>query len=484
MGNQFDHSSGHAFKQRFLNSAKWILAVQVLQTVLQFIAGIVLARLILPEAFGELAYMIAVVEGASVITGIGINTSILQNKDLPQDKFQSTGFFLATLLVVLYGIIAGFIGLITIPTRIGWYLMILAAKTVFMFSGVHGILLQKDYKFQAFNLIQFGSFVFSTSTALILAFRGHGLPALVAQYVVSQVFIGAATVLASRFRIMWSEVLNWENIRRFFLNGKDLFISTLTEKWLHNADKIIITYLSGASNLAFLNKAISLNQRFTSTFISIFQPLYNVSFAELQDENERSGKLFNASLWAIVRISTLVTLVIVYTASDLIPLLYGSNWDFVIELIPYITVYVILWPVRTISRNFLLSNGEFFDVRNIQVFELVLFIGLCGMGTFVWGISGSAAALSTWSLCSVVVYLMHSSKCISLESVRIFLVPTVFYLGAMMLAPILQQASCLDGVQRVLAIITTAASVGIIGLLTFFVFEIRYVRKLIKSVRR
>ncbi len=472
------------FKKSFLISARWIFVVHLTKTILQFALSIVFARLILPEAFGKFAYMLAMVEGLSIVTGCGINTSILQNQKYNENEFQNTGFFFVLALIFIYGLVASVAGFVVISGNTAFYLLILLGKVVFMLSAVHSIVLQKNYQFKNYSLILFISFLVSSTVGIFLAISGYDLTALVVQYVVMQFLVSTVTVILSSFNIDWQHPFNKKHLVTFLRNGKELFVSTMVEKWLSSVDKIIINIATGANNLAFYNRSIGLNQRFISIFISVFQPLFFVSFANLQANKERASSLFNTAVWLLLRASLFMTLVIMCTAKELIEIIYGGNWLFVARLVPLTAIYAILNPCRQLSRNLLLSNGYFSKVRNIQIFELILFFGFVATGAYCGGIKGVSIAVSGWALVVTSVYMINISKVINLEAGRLFLLPTILFIAILTINYGLRHYSTLYNINIYITVLTSSLIVGLVFATTLLVFEYQDIKALVHKVRR
>lgn len=409
--------------RRFLSSARWLSAVNITQAVLLLAVSIVLARSILPAVFGSFAYMLALAEGLSLVTGFGVNTSILQNRAHPPDRFQNTGFALTVLLVLAYLLIAAAVGALLVPSLIFPYLLLVFGKACSMLAGVHAILLQKHYRFRNFSLIQLGAFVASSAVAITLALGGHGMTALVLQYAVLQVLVALFTFWWSPFRVNPADLYHMDCARTLLINGRPLFVSQMVEKLLAVSDKIWINDSFGAPALAFYNRAIGLIQRFQSVFLTVLQPLLNVSFAELQSDPERSGIVFNTSAWALLRASLLLTLVFLVAPREFILILYGENWLFAAGLVPLIAPFVFLSPLRGLARNFLLSNGRFRSVRNIQLLELALFATALWVGNAVNGLEGLCVGVSLWMAAGLTVYLSRVARIIRLDLRRVFPLP-------------------------------------------------------------
>jgi PST family polysaccharide transporter len=469
--------------RRFLSSARWLSAINIIQAVLLLAVSIVLARSILPDVFGRFAYLLALTEGLSLVTGFGVNTSILQNRAHPQREFQNTGFALTVLLVLGYMLVSAAVGALLVPGLIFPYLLLVFGKAFSMLAGVHGILLQKHYRFRNFSLIQFGAFVASSAVAIVLALQGHGMRALVMQYVVLQVLVALFTVWWSPFRISPSDFFHAGCARTLLRNGRQLFVSQMVEKLLAVSDKIWINRSLGAPALAFYNRAVGLIQRFQSIFLTVLQPLLNVSFAELQADRERSSAVFNTSAWVMLRASLLLTLVFLVAPREFILILYGETWLSAAGLVPLIALFVFLSPLRSLARNFLLSNGCFASVRNIQLLELALFIAALWVGTALRGLQGLCVGVSVWMAAGLTVYLARVSRIIRLQLRRVFLLPILLLAGFAALNHVVRQqpaVSRLDALPLALAS-STAVVLGCAAAL--LLFEREQVRSLWRRLR-
>ncbi len=411
--------------RKVLSSAKWLSALSVLQTIVRFGVGIVLARLIPPGAFGEYAFMLALVEGMTIVIGFGINTSIIQNDRHAAAPFQNSGFFVAAGLTFAYAAIATAAGRLFLPHLFYPYLIILAGKVVFMLSGVHAVVLQKHFQFRTYSLLQFVSFLVSSATAIVLALRGHDLNALVMQYLVVQVLSSVLVFALSPFSVNFRSLCRRDHAATFFRNGKRLFVSHMFEKVMANADKLVIRLFYGAPALGLFNRSVGLIQGFQSMFLTVQQPLLTVSFADLQGDRDRSSYFFNTSAWIMLRASLLVTLVFASAANEFILLLYGPAWSEAAPMVPLVAVFVMLAPLKSMSRSFLLSNGYFGRINRIQLAEVLLLFGALSLGGYGGGVYGICLGLSVWMTCGVAIYMRSIAAIITVNIRRLFLLPAI-----------------------------------------------------------
>jgi PST family polysaccharide transporter len=469
--------------RRFLSSAGWLSAINITQAVFLLAVSIVLARSILPDVFGRFAYLLALAEGLSLVTGFGVNTSILQNKSHPPIAFQNTGFALTVLLVFGYLLVSAAAGALLVPGQFFPYLLLVCGKAVSMLAGVHGILLQKDYRFRNFSLIQFGAFLFSSAVAIALALQGRGMLALALQYVVLQVLVTLFTIWWSPFRISPSDFMHTGCARTLLRDGRRMFVSQMVEKLLAAIDKIWINGAIGAPALAFYNRAVGLIQRFQSIFLTVLQPLLNVSFAELQADRERSGLVFNTSAWVLLRASLLLTLVFLAAPREFILILYGDTWLFAAGLVPPVALFVFLSPLRSLARNFLLSNGEFASVRNIQLFELALFITALWAGGAMGGLEGLCVGVSLWMAAVLSVYLARVSLIVRLELRRVFLLPLLLLAGVPALNRLARQQPAVSGLDALPLALASATAVLLGCAAALLLCEREQVRSLWRRLR-
>ena len=125
-----------SFKKSFLSSSKWIASISISQNVLSFLFGIILARLLTPEIFGEFATILATVEILSIITGIGINTSIIQNHQYDEVDFTQVGFSLSIWLLIIYASFSAIVGLFFFRQALFVFTLIVLFKILFLESSL------------------------------------------------------------------------------------------------------------------------------------------------------------------------------------------------------------------------------------------------------------------------------------------------------------------------------------------------------------
>lgn len=439
-----------SLKASFASSGKWLVATTVVSTCLQMAAGIILARLIEPYFFGEFLYLLAWSEGLTLLAGFGFNTSILQNELHPKEEFQNFGFWITLIPTVFYlgaGLTVSWLAGTRFPEL---FALMFLARAFSMSAGVHGLVLQRAFRFKAHSLLNLFGTVLGILVGTGLALLSYKCEALIAQYLVAQIAMGALLWFFSPFSPEMPKMCHFRYLATFVNNGKHLFVSQMIEKILANLDKVVIGRALGNQELAYIFRARALPQRTLGLFTSSLTPLVTVTFAQMQSGNvERTEYAFRILGWATSRSSTLIVFVAAATAEEWLPFIYGRNWTTAAYYLPFLAIFLALDPVKRLLRAFLNSHGAFADLRRIQSYELCLFGSALLCGAYLQ--DGAAVCMSLSMVYPIVIFLYATGvrKYFPVEAVSIILFPaifapiTLFIVLGIKATPTLQNMQCL-----------------------------------------
>ena len=172
-------------RQRTVSGLKWNAATQASAKALQFVALIVLARLLSPNEFGLFGMILVFTGFASIIADAGLNASIIQKQELSEANLNSAfwlsitiGLFLAIILACAAPLVAHFYG----EPKLRTMTVVLALN--FILGSSHVVqyaLIHKALDFQNRFRIETVAISSSGIAALALALAGAGVWSLVGQ---------------------------------------------------------------------------------------------------------------------------------------------------------------------------------------------------------------------------------------------------------------------------------------------------------------
>ena len=75
-----------SLKKKALSSIAWSGSIQISSQVLNFLLGIVLARLLSPEVFGLMAMLLVFSIVSQLLSDFGFSASLIQKKEVTKDE--------------------------------------------------------------------------------------------------------------------------------------------------------------------------------------------------------------------------------------------------------------------------------------------------------------------------------------------------------------------------------------------------------------
>ena len=172
-------------KNSTLKNFVWRFAERCGAQLVTFIVSIVLARILAPEDYGQIALITVFTTIMQVFVDSGLGTALIQKKDADDLDFSSVFYFNFVICLILYVVM-----FVTTPFIAGFYgnssltSIIRVISLTIVISGVKGIqqsYVSRNMMFKRFFYSTLGGTVFSAFFGIALAYAGFGVWAIVAQ---------------------------------------------------------------------------------------------------------------------------------------------------------------------------------------------------------------------------------------------------------------------------------------------------------------
>lgn len=324
-------------QNKTVKGAAWIFANGLSQQLAFFIISTTLARLLTPDAYGIVGLANVAIALVSCFGNLGLGGAIIQKKEV--DEFDYNTFFWADCMirvgvyVIVYLIAPLFarfykhpelviiIRIIAIPTLLG------------IFTSVSGLILTRRLNFKAPAIISFISSVVSGCVAIVLAYRGYGVWALIWNGIIST-SIGIPLfqyVAPWRPRLIFlkqrlSELLNF---------GYKLFLSGIVSTIYNNISSLIIGKAYSVTDLGYYSKGNNISQMVMSTLNG---PINGVAF-------------------------------------PFVLFFYGEKWLFAVPYMQIMAIAYIFYPIHSLNLGVLTGLGRTDLFLKLEIYKKV--ISLC-----------------------------------------------------------------------------------------------------------
>ncbi len=327
-------------KQKAVKGVVWTALQKYSTMLIQFVSGIILARLLTPYDYGCIGMlMIFMLLAESFIDG-GFGSALIQKKNPTQTDYSTIFFWNMGLSVVLYSVlylsapfIADFYGIPLLSDVLRIQGLVLF---IYAFNIVQRNQLQKKLNFKVLSIVTILTSLTALTVTIIMAYHGFGVWALVAQNILT----AAIPALIFWFYVRWRPhlVFSWQSFRELFSFGFYMFLTNLLNQFGHQIQGLLIGKFYDAATMGYYSKANS-TERLASTSISkvmsqVTYPLY----AEMQDNKAALGDMIKKITLTLSYITFPLMFILLLCAKPLFILLYSDRWA---DSVPYFQVLCI-----------------------------------------------------------------------------------------------------------------------------------------------
>lgn len=392
----------------------WVFTDRFGTLSINFIVNIILARLLTPADFGLIAMVIVFFELSTVFVNSGLAAALIREKEVT-DTDKSTVFFFNFAVSILF-YVALFFGAPAIASFFDqplliWIVRIMGLNIIIgAFTTVHRAILTKEIHFQLQTKSRLIASFISGLVAVILAFQGFGVWALVAKF-------GLTILIDAIF--LWvfnnwkpSLVFSVASFKRLFAFGSNILATNLLEKFFTHLYKLVIGKFFTAATLGFYTQASNFkNLVVNSLFVTLQRVTYPV-LATLQDD---LGKL-KQGYRKILRISTFVILPVLVIlgvlAEPILFTLLGAKWLPAVPFLQLICIGGLTHHFSAVNLNMLLVLGHSNLALRLEVVKKITIVIAIIVG-IQYGIYGLVIGEVVSSYLALTINAYYSKKFLS-----------------------------------------------------------------------
>ena len=394
-------------RQKTLGGLIWKFAESVGNQAVSFIVSMVLARLLLPEEYGVISIVTVFITICNVFVNSGLGTALIQKKDADPLDFSTVFYTSFAISLLLYGAmffaapwIAVFykMPLLTPVIRVMSLRFVIASANTIQRSYV-----SKHMQFRKLFLATLGGTVFSGVVGVVLAIKGFGVWALVAQYLLQALAetVVLFVVVSWRPRIMFS----LRRLKGLFSFGWKLLVSSLLDTLYNNLRSLIIGKKYSSADLAFYNKGKQFPELVSSNVITTIDSVLFPVIAMKQDDKPAVKQMTRRFIKSSTYIMMPLMIGLACIAEPMVRLLLTEKWLF---CVPYIQIYCVvgfLQPIQTANMQAIKAMGRSDILLKLEIikktFGTLLLLAAMPFGVLV--LAGSNI------LYSIVVLILNTS---------------------------------------------------------------------------
>lgn len=347
-------------KKKTVKGFTWNLLERFGVYGMNFILGVILARILMPKDYGLISMVGVFAAIAGVFVSGGLGAAYIQKKEVNDDDANSVFFANLGISILMYFILwfaAPLISrffeqpLLVDLTRVMGITLLIQAATIVQQSKV-----TRDLNFKKNAIIQLVASAVSGTIAIIAAFKGMGVWSLVIKGMGQTFLVSLGFWLNSRW--MPKPQLSITSLKGLFHFGGWILASNILRTFFDNIYTLVIGKFFPVAELGFYTKAKSYqelsSQRLAQTISLVSFP----ALSQMQHDKHRLKNAVRKFLAVSVFFITPIMALLIVLAEPFVILLLTEKWAPIIPYLQLLCVVGLLYPIHSLNVSVLLAQGK------------------------------------------------------------------------------------------------------------------------------
>lgn len=367
---------GDNLKEKMINAVAWTTFDRFGQQIIQFLSGLVFARVLFPEDFGIMGIIMIFVAISLIVVESGFGHALIRKSDINNSYYTtvyyfnlSSAFLLYILLFTTAPLIAGFFHMPKLIELIRVMSLVVMINASYLIPYVQ---LSRALNFKLISKISVVSVIGGSGAGVIAAISGAGIWSLIILQSVNHLLK----------MILYNLAVNWKPtgsfqfsiIRELWKFSLNILFTSLLNVIFNNLFIIILGRSYSKAEAGQFSQGNKLSETFSYTFQAIFASSTFSLFSQLQNDIPRFGRV----LGELTRRTALVTIplvaILIAVATPLITLIWTEKFLPAVIYFQLMGIASILAPFYVMNINALNARGKSGKTMTIEIIKKAIII--------------------------------------------------------------------------------------------------------------
>lgn len=392
-------------KEKMIGALTWSSIDRIGQQGVQFIIGIVLARLLCPADYGLIGMVMIFAQFAYAMVESGLGAALVRTKDLTETHCNTVFYTNLGISVFLYAIlffcaplIADFFNqpALTAISRVTFMAILFNAIYLVPFN-----LAGRELDYKTVTKVNLSSTLIAGTAGITMALCDMGVWALVVQ----QTGYHFVRMLCFHKWTQWKPKLlfSFNILRGYFKFSAHMLGTSLLTVIFNNIYTFLIGKFYSINQVGYYTQGYKFSDSVNFTFLAILGTSYNL-FAKIQHQQERIKRILGELVKNTSIVTIPITMFLIASAKPLFFVLFGTKWLDSVPFFQLICAANLFAPIYQINIHSLNSMGKSHITFRMELFKRVLILTSI-LTCFTYGINTMLYGyiLSCWIafICSV-----------------------------------------------------------------------------------
>ncbi len=395
-----------SLREKAISGISWSFINSVVVYGIQFVVGIILARILLPKEFGLIGMIMIFIAISRSFVDSGFTQAIIRKNDAKQVDYCTIFYFNVVVSLIFYSIlfclsisISRFFNEPKLVPILKYLGLILIFDSLAIIQRAR---LTKKINFKLQTKVSVISSISSGIIGIVMAYNGFGVWSLVIKMLTRHAI--ATTLLWIWNR--WKPTLEFsiKSFKEMFSFGSKLLLSGLINTTYRNIYKLIIGKFFSAADLGFYSRAEQFRNLPSQNLTTVIQQVSYPVLSSIQNDIPKLKDAYRRLIKSTMFITFTLMLVLAAISRPLVLTLIGEKWLPSVIYLQLLCIAGMLYPLHAINLNMLKVQGRSDLFLKLEIIKKILAIPAIVIGIYL----GIIAMIIAMTLNSFVAYFINS----------------------------------------------------------------------------
>ena len=401
---------------KVLKGFSWTAGERVVSQLVIFIIGIVVARLVTPSEYGVLGILMVFINVSSVFVDSGLGNSLIYYNELKERDLRTTfslNIFISIFLMLLIYFFSSLIENFYKLENLALYLQIISFTILFnAFVVVPTAILKVKLNFKSLAISNICSSVISGILAIVMAYKGYGIWALIVQVMVRSFLQASLLVVSCKWipRLVFYK----ESCVRLYRYGMNLITASCLTKITEEGISFFLGKVFSPYNLGIYTRATQFSVLPSTSIGNVIISVLFPTLSLVKNDGDKFKQIYNAIIRIMSALSMPVFILLAVIAEPFVRIVLTEKW---IAVVPFLQVFCIgrlLFPVSNVTEQALNAVGKSNLFLKQQIWKMAI-KALLILPALFFNIYAVAIADALSSMAAYFITTIVASKVLSIR---------------------------------------------------------------------
>lgn len=417
-----------------VSSLKWSAIGHILSQLISLVTNIILARLLIPSDFGQMAILSVIILLSTHLVRGGLSTSLIRTENI-QNIDYSTVFLTNMVMSIVIAVLICFFSIMIsdwLDDENLYPLIQLISIVIFIdgLKSIHIARLTREMNFRIQAEVQIISILLSSILAVVLAKMQYGVWALLLR----SISLAILSTLLYWHKTRWFPRIkfNVDTFKKHIGFGSRLSLAAIINVVFTQSLPVLLGKFFSMEVLGYYRQSDLLANLPRNIASKIVDRVSLPIFAEVQSDKLAVAKLFKFIIQSLLILILPLVFLGVYFAHDLVLVLLSSDWLPIVPFFRILLISSLFSIIGTYCIQILKAKGRGKVFLELSLIKRAIFV-FCIILGYKWGIMGLILSKAIADLINMVIniYVVNDHmKYRIIDQLRDFILPVLFMFPA------------------------------------------------------